>query len=180
MDSKFSVLPSIRDHYDTLVDQHHPDSFYWPDWAVLVGFPIGSGIIVGCVMAARNAAMNEIGSYIAGVAIFTALLFALVIHVFQLRMQLDNDDRVPRGGDLTKFVDQLFANVNYAVVVGVVTTAASMVASAFASDGRIGSIWAGILCALGLHLFLTVFMCIKRIRAAYREIKNLPRRITSV
>lgn len=180
MDNKFSVLPTVRDHYATLIDQNEPDKFYWPDWAVLVGLPLGAGALVSALMIKSGSAMNQVDSYIAGVAIFTALLFALVIHVFQLRMQLDNDERVPSQGDLLKFVDQLFANVNYAVVAGVLTTATSMTAAGFAHGDRVGPVWAGVLLAMGLHLLLCVFMCVKRVRAAYREIKRLPRRTTSV
>jgi hypothetical protein len=91
-------------------------------------------------------------------------------------MQLLGDPNVPRDGKLASFIDQVFANVNYAVVVGVIATSASMAAAVTADgNGRINAIWSGVVIALGVHLMLVVFMCIKRIRAAYREIKKLPR-----
>lgn len=171
MDSKFSPLPTIRDHYGTLVDQNSPNRPHVPDYLVLIGVPACVGTWVGYVFQLR-----DMQSYIGGVAILTALLFGLVIHVFQLRIQLLNDVRVPRDGKLVGFINQLFANVNYAVVVGVVTTAASMAAAVTAdNDGRVNSIWSGVVAGLGTHLMLVVFMCIKRIRAAYREISQLPR-----
>lgn len=174
MDSKFSVIPSIRDHYSTLVAVDEPDKPFWPDYIVLLGVPAMFGAAIGFTIHLRDMA-----SYIAGVAIFTALLFALVIHVFQLRMQLLSHPNVPRDGQLAQFVDQLFANVNYAVVVGVVATAVSMAAAVTADDnGIINSVWSGIVACVGVHLLLVVFMCIKRVRAAYREIRMLPRNST--
>lgn len=170
MDSKFSVVPTIRDHYNTLVDRND-HQWYWPDYVVILGVPAGAGALVGYLYQLR-----DMSSYIGGTAIFTALLFGMVVHVFQLRMQLLNNPYVPRDGDLAGFVDQLFANVNYAVVVGVASTAISMGAAVTASDsGRINHVWSGVVVAFGVHLILVVFMCIKRIRAAYREIKALPR-----
>jgi hypothetical protein len=172
MDSKFSVLPTIGDHYRTLVNQNAPDRPYWPDYLVLIGLPCAVGALVGWLFQLR-----ELGAYIAGVAIFTALLFALVIYVFQLRVQLLSNPTVPRDGKLVAFIDQLFANVNYAVVVGVIATAAAMTAATTSDDkGHVNGLWSGLLTALSLHLMLVVFMCIKRVRAAYREISRLPRR----
>lgn len=175
MDSKFSVLPTIQDHYDTLVDQN-TNKWYWADYAVLIGIPVVSGGLVGLALYCHGSGLRDMQSYIGGVAIFTALLFGMVVHVFQLRMQLLSNPAVPRDGDLAGFVDQLFANVNYAVVVGIVATAVSMAAAVTANDdGRVNPVWSGVVVAFGVHLLLVVFMCVKRIRAAYREVKKLPR-----
>lgn len=171
MDSKFSILPTIRDHYGTLVDQNAPNRPHLPDYFTLIGVPAGIGVWVGLAFK-----FTDMQSYIGGVAIFTALLFGLVIHIFQLRMQLLSNSQVPRDGSLIDFINQLFYNVNYAVVIGVIATVASMAAAVTADDnGRVNGIWSGIVAALGAHLMLVVFMCIKRIRAAYRQIAQLNR-----
>ncbi|BCP02042.1 hypothetical protein [Mycobacterium intracellulare] len=175
MDSKFSVLPTIRDHYVTLVDDN-TGKYYWPDYALLIGIPTVSGVIVGTALHVHQTGLRDMASYIGGVAIFTALLFGMVVHVFQLRMQLLSHPDVPRDGDLARFVDELFANVNYAVVVGIIATGVSMAGAVTANnDGRINPLWSGVVVAFGIHLLLVVFMCVKRIRAAYRQIKLLPR-----
>lgn len=178
MDSKFSVFPTIWDHYRTLVDESNeddPQAPFWPDYAVIIGVPLVAGTVVGL-----TARLQDMQSYIGGVAIFTALLFGMVIYVFQLRMQLLGHPKVPRDGDLAGFVDQLFANVNYAVVVGVIATALSMAAAVTADDnGRVNEVWSGVVVAIGVHLLLVVFMCIKRIRAAYHEIRKLPQHRSS-
>lgn len=174
MDSKFSVLPTIRAHYATYVDDSSGDRRP-ADYLTSIGGPILAGVVAASVMKIRGLSMSEVGAYISGVAIFTALLFGLVIYVFQLRMQLDVDDRVSASGRLVTLVDQLFSNVNYAVVVGVLTTVVAMVAAAFATDGAVGPYWAGILVALGLHLVLAVLMCVKRVQSAFSQIRNLPR-----
>ncbi|RIR09410.1 hypothetical protein [Mycobacteroides abscessus] len=172
MDSKFSPWLTVKDHYATLVDKNDPEQgAYWPDYVVLIGIPTLIGIATGSLFTLR-----DVAAFIAGVAIFTALLFGLVIYVFQLRMQLLNDPHVPRDGKLVGFIDQLFANVNYAVVIGMFTTTAGVAAAMTAGDnGRINHWWSGILTGFSLHLMLVVFMCIKRTRAAYREVKQLPR-----
>lgn len=171
LDSKFIPWATVRDHYATLVDQNEPDGPYWPDYATLLGVPIAVGTLTGCF-----ARLRDMAAYIGGVAVFTALLFALVIYVFQLRMQLLDNPNVPRDGKLAAFIDQVFANVSYAVVIGVFTTALSMTAAITAPDnGHVHPIWSGVVVALGVHLMLVVFMCIKRLRAAYREIRKLPR-----
>lgn len=170
-DSKFSPWLPIKDHYKTLVDQNKPDEPYWVDYAILIGIPIGSGVVVGLLLQLR-----DMQSYIGGVAILTALLFGMVVHVFQLRMQLSSNRDVKRDGDLAVLVDQLFANVNYAVVAGILATAVSMAAAVSSDDdGRINGVWSGIVVGLGVHLLLVVTMCIKRIRLAYLEISKLPR-----
>lgn len=174
MDIKFSVLPTIRAHYATLVDDSTGRP-HIPDYVLSIGGPVLVGGVVAAIMRARQLSTSDMASYIAGVAIFTALLFALVIYVFQLRMQIDTDDRVPRDGRLMRLVDQLFSNVNYAVVVGVLTTVIAMVAAMLAHDGEVGPYWTGVISALGLHLVLVVFMCIKRVDSAYRQIRRLPR-----
>lgn len=178
MDSKFSVWPTIREHYGTYIDDETKQPLA-ADYLTSLGLPVAAGLVVAGVMKWRTLSMTDVAAYIGGVAIFTALLFALVIYVFQLRMQLDADDRVSRTGKLVRLIDQLFSNVNYAVVVGIVTTTVAMIAAAFATNGDIGPYWTGVLAALGLHLVLSVFMCIKRVQAAYREIRRLPR-VTSV
>ncbi|GJO05417.1 hypothetical protein NJB18091_45040 [Mycobacterium marinum] len=172
LDSKFIPWATVRDHYATLVDQNHPDRPYWPDYVVLLGVPIVTGTLTGCITKQPR----DMAAFIGGVAVFTALLFALVIYLFQLRMQLLENPNVPRDGKLATFIDQVFANVSYAVVVGVVTTAISMaVAMTTPDSGHINRFCAGLVVGLGAHLMLVVLMCIKRLRAAYREIKALPR-----
>lgn len=171
VDSKFSPWSTVKDHYATLVDQHEPDRPYWPDYLVLFGLPAGAGAATGWFFELR-----DMQSYIGGVAVFTGLLFGLVVWVFQLRMQLLDNPAVAPDGKLATFLDQVFANVNYAVIVGVAATVTSMAAAVTADDaGRINRVWSGVVVGLGVHLLLVVFMCIKRIRAAYREVRKLPR-----
>ena len=173
LDSKFSPWLPIKDHYDTLVDQRD-GHWYFPDYLILIGAPVASGAGVGYWYQ-----LGDMASFIGGTAVLHRVLFAMVVHVFQLRMQLLDNPHVPREGNLAGFIDQLFANVNYAVVVGIGATAVSMAAAVTATDGHIGHIWSGVVAALGVHLMLVVIMCIKRIRAAYREIKQSPGSRTS-
>ncbi|PKV80468.1 hypothetical protein ATK86_4895 [Nocardia fluminea] len=87
--------------------------------------------------------------------------------VFQLRLQLRASE-ISSTSTLARFVDQLFYNVNYAVVVGVATTGTGTVAVHLANKNS-APVWiSAILTALGLHLALTILMCVKRVHSAYR------------
>jgi hypothetical protein len=106
-------------------------------------------------------------------------LFGLVIFVFQLRLQVTNDPRIPQQGQLPRLIDQLFANVTYAVLVGFAVTVVAMAASATrTTDPKTGDLlpinawWSGVLVALFLHLALLLGMALKRLHSAYRELRR--------
>lgn len=174
MSSKFSVRTTVSDHYRTLVDVNS-EKVRARDLVVVIGLPAALGALVGALMASRGLRMNEIGASIGGLATFTALLFGLVIWVFQLRMQLDRDPRVDRKGPLVTLVNELFANVNYAVLCGLLTTVLAMIAAAASNSQGVNAWWTGFLVAFVTHFVLTVLMCIKRVGSAYRQINKLPR-----
>ncbi|WP_101466400.1 hypothetical protein [Nocardia fluminea] len=162
MSSKLSVLPTIRAHFDTFRDNTDGAPHIW-DYIVFVGLPVA----VGVVCAWRGVRLSDVSGFLAGLAVFAALLFGLVVFVFQLRLQLRASE-ISSTSTLARFVDQLFYNVNYAVVVGVATTGTGTVAVHLANKNS-APVWiSAILTALGLHLALTILMCVKRVHSAYR------------
>lgn len=162
MSSKLSVLPTIRAHFDTFRSNVDGTLHFW-DHATFLGLPL----IAGGVAFWRGVRLSDVSGFLAGLAVFTALLFGLVVFVFQLRLQLRSDG-VASTSTLARLVDQLFYNVNYAVVMGVGTTAVGVVAVHLA-DTSGPPVWiSAVLTALGLHLTLTILMCVKRVHAAYR------------
>ncbi|WBQ05970.1 hypothetical protein [Kribbella sp. CA-293567] len=143
------------------------------DLLVFLGMPLGlAAVSVFC-----GGELPSAGDLIQGVSILTGLLFALVIFVFQLRLQVGSDDRIGPVSRIAILIDELFANVLYAVVVGLVTTAIVVLAGASVgpeSDGDAASVnrwWTGGVVLTCSHLLLTIAMCLKRTRAAYADLK---------
>lgn len=171
MSSKISAIPIVGAHLDTLRDARDR-STKWVDVVIQYLLPVVAG--VACYLGQFH--LQGVGDVIAGLAVLAALLFALVIFVFQLRLQLANDPRVPKGGLLPTLVDELFANVAYAVLIGLSAVVVSLAASSTRSlDERgnlepLNAIWSAVLVVVAVHLLLTVGMCLKRTHSAYREL----------
>ena len=167
MTSKASVIPAVRAHFDTLRDDR-TGKVRRVDYVLFVGLPV----------TAASAAwyfdfrMKDMASALAGLAVFTALLFGLVIFVFQLRIQIKNDGREREHPRLVRLVDETFSNVTYSVVIGLATTVVGMIAASVAEKEVGAPVWITvILVLLGTHLVLTILMCLKRIHSAYQQIK---------
>lgn len=167
MGSKLSPLPVIRGHVDTL--RHAQTGKYrWLDFATFYGAPaVAAGIAVYLGFRAK-----DVGAFLGGVSVFAALLFGLVVFVFQLRMTAATDPRIHAGGRLLKLLDQLFRNVSYAVLVGLITTSLGVLSIWSAtSDGA--PVWLSATLVYSVtHMMLTVLMCLKRVDAAYRRLTH--------
>jgi len=122
-------------------------------------------------MAVKQVRLQDVSSYLGGLAVFTALLFGLVIFVFQLRLQLQDRDDQLRRANQEELIDQLFYNVNYSVLLGILTTTVGVVAASTADGDRGAPVWvSALLVTLASHLLLTIFMCIKRVHASYNTV----------
>jgi len=173
MSNKFAILGIITDQADTLVDahSHRPKK---SDYAVLYGLPLA----VGGVSLSLRWTIGGISELLSGMAIFTGLLFGLVVWVFQLRIQAANDPRVPGTSSLAVLLDELFKNVLYAVLVGILTVAVIICETSLQPEPTLGSqnpahanIWwsAGLLFIIS-HFLLAFAMCLKRVRSAYQQL----------
>ncbi|WP_155288387.1 hypothetical protein [Rhodococcoides fascians] len=166
---KFTIGPIVRDHVDTLVDDRRPTGLrrFASDLAMMFGLPAMLGTVVGIVQPQ----IADPSDIVAGVAILTGLLFAQIIFIFQLRLQVSADPRYPRDGSVLRLIDELFANVSFAVLSGLATTVLAIVAAATLGDAT-NTAWdrlaSGALVATGANLVLTVLMCLKRLRDAYK------------
>ncbi|GAA2839607.1 hypothetical protein [Kribbella solani] len=170
--SKASLFPVIGDHYRTMTDVRSGD-YRRRDLVMFLGVPLA----LASASAIYGAELPTAGDLIQGVSILTGLLFALVIFVFQLRLQVSLDDRIGPVSRIAILIDELFANVLYAVVVGLVTTAVVVVAGASVGpDSGEGAApvnrwWTAGVVLVCAHLLLTIAMCLKRTRAAYSDLK---------
>ncbi|BBZ80037.1 hypothetical protein MANY_53740 [Mycolicibacterium anyangense] len=167
MASKASVRPVVRAHFDTLRDDRSGE-IRMLDLVLFAGVPVVAGLALG-IFEFR---MKDTAAVLAGLAVFTALLFGLVIFVFQLRVQIKDDGRDRDRPRLASLIDETFANVTYSVVIGIVTTVVGVVAAAMADKDAGAPIWiSAVLAALGLHLVLTILMCLKRVHSAYQQLR---------
>ena len=172
MSSKASLFPVIGDHYRTMTDVRSGD-YRRRDLFLFLGAPLA----LAAISVVYGAELPSAGDLIQGVSILTGLLFALVIFVFQLRLQVSSDDRIGPVRRIAILIDELFANVLYAVVVGLATTAVVVIAGASVgpdSGGEAAPVnrwWTGAVVLACSHLLLTIAMCLKRTRAAYADLK---------
>ncbi|WP_255788090.1 hypothetical protein [Mycobacteroides abscessus] len=167
MTSKASVAPAVLAHFRTLRDDRTGGLRVF-DFVLFLGMPTVTALVVWAV----DFRMGDIASLLAALAVFTALLFGLVIFVFQLRVQLRSEGHDQDRPKLALLIDETFANVTYSVIVGLLTTCVGVVAAALATkDQGAPVVLSAVLSGLLLHLILTILMCLKRIHAAYQQLR---------
>lgn len=176
MSSKFSLVPVVTEQYGTLVDSR-TGRRRLEDYFVVIGLPIGVAVI-SMVASWRIAIVGEL---ISAVSIITGLLFALVIFLFQLRLQLGKQEtaaRIPRPA--VKLIDEMFANVCYAIVVGFMVTGVTLVGAATRVNPTgpdplepINLALSAAVLALLTHFLLVLAMCLKRLVSAYEKVAAL-------
>ncbi|MFF5054013.1 hypothetical protein ACFY1S_12610 [Micromonospora sp. NPDC000663] len=170
MSAKWSVTPIIRRQLDTLVDQNDPKQrLRIQDFLGLFIFPAALAVS-GFFFDFR---LRGVEGILAGVAVFTALLFGLLVHVFTLGLRLTDDPRISKRGRTAQLVDQLQQNVAYAIVVGLFTTSVLIVGvSTTVKDRALGTPISALVVFSVVHLILCMLMVLKRTQAAYDEFRS--------
>lgn len=107
------------------------------------------------------------------VSITSSLIFAVVVMVYQLRMQLIAQKEIKPEGRELKVIDEIFYCTLWAVVAGF-TSAAFIVVKPLVStyNTLIGDLFAGLAIALSLNLVFVTCMTIKRIGITYEVISK--------
>lgn len=165
--SKFSALVLVQGHYDTL--RNYGTKRRRPaDYLVYLG---GPALIAGCVWFFDGRARN-VPDVLAAVAILTGLIFNVFVLIFDLTARAT--DMLPSHA--REFVDQLAdelrANVSYAVLVGIVLTGLLGGVVMFTdTDKPLGRVFTLVVVFAGVHLLLTIFMILKRVRAMFRSFR---------
>lgn len=163
MRSKWSVIPIIKDHYKTLTDARTGEVRKL-DYIQFVGIPV----VVGVFCFWREILLNDLPSVLAGVAVFTALLFNLLVHVSSLGMGMKNLEEGEQERKMKELVNQLNANVSYAIVIGLSCTTLLVVMSFFDfKKSDYGEVFTGLAIGFFAHLLLTMLMVLKRINYVY-------------
>lgn len=166
MASKLSPVLILKSHFDTLRDAQNNKPLI-SDYLIFYGIPLG----FGAYSLWQDFRAKDVGSFLGGIAVFAALLFALVVFVFQLRISAGNNPQTQNKDRLLKLLDQLFANVSYAVLIGLATTFLGIISIWVTDDDTGAPVGLSVLLVTAVtHLVLIIMMCLKRIDAAYRRL----------
>lgn len=165
---RLGVGSIIKDHLATLyeLDQDDERKLSWSD----VGIFFATPTLIATAIFWWDIKIRGIAEIIGGMAILTALLFGLLVHVFTLGLHLADNPRFTRSSDVTILIDELRANVAYACAVSLLLTTILVCTAALAKNTSNGvNLAISTLCAwLFMHLTLTLMMVINRVRTAYQ------------
>lgn len=123
--------------------------------------------------------LSGIGQLLAGVTVFTALLFGLLMLIFNTGVTLRRDSStIANAHGLRELVSDLRANTTYAIVVGFALAAVLVVAAATTappssvtgSDGMVAWQFTPVVTWLFAHLALTLMTVLRRFRTAFNLI----------
>ena len=107
------------------------------------------------------------------VAITSSLIFAVVVMIYQLRMQLISQKDIKHEGNELRVIDEIFYCTLWAVVAGFTSAAFIVVKPLVATYSTlIGNLFAGLAIAFSLNLVLVTCMTIKRIGITYEVISK--------
>ncbi|MBW4716209.1 hypothetical protein [Saccharothrix obliqua] len=166
MTAKWSAARILRDHWKTLVDARTGKTRALD----IVAF-YGTSTLVGVTAFLGEFQLRGLEGVLSGVSIYTALLFGLLVHVFQLRIRML--DQPPATPEPVRLIDELEANVSYTVFVGVLTTALLITTIALTpKDTPASVVLSAPASALLVHLILSLLLVLKRTRAAYRNLTH--------
>ncbi len=162
---KTSLWRVPADHFRTLTDNRTDK----PDWGGIVWqglVPTACGIATWWI----GAKLADVSAAVAGISIVAALLFAMAVFLFQLRVTLGGDSRL--GEDDYRLVDECMSNTLWAILWGLGLALFLIVCAAgkwIANDGT-GPILTGIAVGASVHFLMVISMCLKRLRRAYERI----------
>jgi hypothetical protein len=166
-DGKFSAFVLVRDHYDTLrnfsTGQRRP-----ADYLVYLG---GPALIAALTWYLDGRARN-IPDVLAAVAILTGLIFNVFVLIFDLTARAT--DKLPPEVRMfvDRLADELRANVSYAVLVGISLTGLLGAVVMFTdTDQPLGRLPTALIVFTAIHLLMTIFMILKRVRAMFRSFR---------
>ncbi len=121
--------------------------------------------------------LQSISEILSGMAILTALLFGLLVLMFDTGLFLrQNRSEFKSAHDIKGVITDLRMNVTYAVLLSLFLLFFSVVASVTATpksegvDGGISWLWSPFLIALFVHFSYTLILILKRLRQAFNYI----------
>ncbi|WP_074698580.1 hypothetical protein [Arthrobacter crystallopoietes] len=124
--------------------------------------------------------LQGIAQLLSGVTIFTALLFGLLVLMFNTGIAVRKDSAIfEHAHDLKLVISDLRANVTYAAVVAVCLSLLLAIAAAITSPpstvdpvGGLSWWWTPICIWFFTHLGLTLLMILRRLRTAFNYVSR--------
>lgn len=132
-------------------------------------------IIIGVASALFGPPIHSVGSLLTGASVFSGLLVALLVNVFNFSVKIRRDEKIRPEEKLARTVDELMTNAAWTVVVGLALVALLAIASATQKpENPLDPLWVGVLAGASVYLILNVLMVLSRIWTAHGDIKDLP------
>lgn len=170
LDRRLGVRQIVEDHVESWSNrvgaQRMADRYKWAAWFFLVPTVFAIPFIF------LHVNLRGVGQILAGVAVFTGLLFGLLGVIFNIGVTLRKDgDHFRSAHGLPMTISDLRANITYAIFVAIILDVALVVAAAV-TDPNCGLAWAWtpVIVWLFMHLGLTLLMVLKRFRTAFNYI----------
>ncbi|MGH3628085.1 MAG: hypothetical protein ACRDRL_11690 [Sciscionella sp.] len=160
---KFSVLGLIEDHYNTL--RHFGSGRRSPiDHLMLLGLPA----LAAVTSWSLGGRVRNVPEVLAATAILTGLIFTVFVLVFDLATRAAMTATEERRGLALQLADELRANVSYAVLMGLLLSALLGGLAMFTDAAKpLPRLLSAVIVYGGLHLLLSVFMILKRVRSMF-------------
>jgi hypothetical protein len=129
----------------------------------------GVPLVLAAPLLRWHVEVQGVGQLLSGVAVFTALLFGLLVLMFNTGLALRKDAKaLANAHDTARVIADARANTTYAAVVAVVLAMTLVVAAALTPpvEGLAWG-WAPVLVFLFSHLALTLLTILGRFRTAF-------------
>lgn len=174
MSGKWDVRDIAAANFATYVDGDGIKARF-VDFCAFIILPFFLGVGAGVLRYFDHFNLLDVSKFIGGIGVFTGLLFGLLTNVFTLSLRVRRDEGLHPAHDIIRDVAELFANIGWAVLVGLVLVV-SLVVVAATHDPKapVDPFWTCVLVAVFSHLILTVLMSLKRLWFAHGHIAKLP------
>ncbi|MEW1873198.1 hypothetical protein AB0420_34825 [Streptomyces caelestis] len=177
MSGKWDVRDIAAANFRTYVDANGKRRM--GDVVVFVVVPLMLGIASGLLRFFDHLHIIDASKLIGGIGVFTGLLFGLLTNVFTLSLRVRRDEGLSPDHVIIRDVRELFANLSWAVLVGLLLVVLLVVVAATHDPkGSVGVVWTGILVATFSHLILSLLMSLKRLWFAHQNVADLPPKVS--
>lgn len=160
----------------TIIDQLHTFRYRSPEGGNRyrksgLSLSILVPILVGIALWWFDYEVSDLSPAIASIAIYTALLFNMLMHVFQLRVRIADSETLRSDMEAGHLVDSLEASTAYTVLVGIILAAFLVVVSSVDCVGSLTIVFSAIGASLFVHLMLCTIQVLFAIRSAYKRVR---------
>lgn len=162
---KSSVVGIAKGHFRTLRDAR-TGRIRMRDFIWQIGLPVACGI--ACVLCGWH--LDDASNAIVGISIVAALMCAMAALIFQIRLDLNKASSTEKR-DVT-LIDEVFANVMWAILMGLALALYLIVVDAvgFFNESTSAIVASSVAVALCAHFVFVIGMCLKRFQRSYEKI----------